>query len=167
MRKLTTLVAILFVATVAFGQDKMFKHSGEKLDVKIVKVSEFTITFTYPNEQAEQTIGKYAVGKIEYGSGRKEEITEKIVINGSDDWEKVIILEEATAAVGLKKQGEIRGKTSGMYSFRTSGNADKKAMERLKKEAAEAGAPFVLITAEKDSRWSTQSIKRGFAYSYK
>lgn len=167
MRKFTTLVAILFVATVAFGQDKMHKHTGEKLDVKILKVGEFTITFTYPNEQAEQTIGKYAVAKIEYASGRKEDISEKIVVSGSDDWEKVVILEEASAAVGLKKQGEIRGKTSGMLSYRTSGNADKKAMERLKKEAAELGAPFVLITNEKDSRFTTQSIKRGVAYSYK
>ncbi len=51
----------------------MIKHTGEKLDVKIVKVSEFTISYTYPNETAEQTIGKYAVAKIEYASGRKEE----------------------------------------------------------------------------------------------
>lgn len=169
MRKFSTLVALLFGATVAFGQsDKMYKHSGEKLDVKITKVGEFTINFTYPNEAAEQTIAKYAVAKIEYGaSGRKEEITEKVVIGSKDDWEKVVILEDVAATVGLKRQGEIRGKTGGMFSYRTSGNADRKAMERLKKEAAEMGAPFVLLTSEKDSRFTTQQIKKGFAYSYK
>jgi hypothetical protein len=168
MRKSFMLLAALFATVIAFGQsDKMLKHSGEKLDVKILKVGEFVITFSYPNETAEQTIGKYAIAKIEYASGRKEDITEKIVVGGSDDWEKVVILEDVQAAVGLKRQGEIRGKTSGMLSYRTAGNADKKSMERLKKEAAELGAPFVLLTSDKDSRWSTQSIKKGFAYSYK
>lgn len=166
------LLAVSFVTTLALGQtgqtDKMYKHSGEKLDVKIIKVGEFTISYTYPNEQAEQTIGKYAVAKVEYGSsGRKEEITEKIVINGKDDWEKVVILEDVANTVGLKKQGEIKGKTAGMLSYRTSGNADKKSMERLKKEAAELGAPFILMMSEKESRFTTQAIKKGFAYSYK
>jgi len=161
------LLIALFVTVVSFGQDKMFKHTGEKIEVKIIKVGEWAISFSYPNETAEQTISKYAVAKIEYASGRKEDITEKIVINDKDDWEKVIILEDAGASVGLKRQGEIKGKTGGMFSYRTSGNADKKAMERLKKEAAELGAPFVILMSEKDSRFTTQSIKKGFAYSYK
>lgn len=168
MRKLMMLGIALFATMIAFAQnDKMYKHNGEKIDVKIIKVAEFVINFTYPGETAEQTIGKYAVAKIEYASGRKEDISEKIVVLDKEDWEKVIILEEATAAVGLKRQGEIRGKTAGMLSYRTAGNADKKSMERLKKEAAEMAAPFVLLTSEKDSRWTTQSIKKGYAYSYK
>lgn len=168
MKKTLSMFVALFATLVVFGQnDKMIKHTGEKLDVKIIKVGEFVISYSYPNEQAEQTISKYAVAKIEYASGRKEEITEKIVVSGKEDWEKVVILEEANQSVGLKKQGEITGKTAGMLSYRTSGNADKKSMERLKKEAAELGACFVLVTKEKDSRWSTQSVKRGVAYSYK
>lgn len=167
MRKSIMLMVALFATIVTFAQDKMYKHTGEKLDVKIIKVGEFVINFTYPNETAEQTIAKYAVAKIEYGSGRKEDITEKIVVSSKDDWEKVVILEDVAATVGLKRQGEIKGKTAGMLSYRTAGNADKKAMERLKKEAAELGAPFILLQSEKDSRWSTQSIKKGFAYSYK
>ena len=167
MRKSIMLMVALFATIVTFAQDKMYKHTGEKLDVKIIKVGEFVINFTYPNETAEQTIAKYAVAKIEYGSGRKEDITEKIVVSGKDDWEKVVILEDVAATVGLKRQGEIKGKTAGMLSYRTAGNADKKSMERLKKEAAELGAPFILLTSEKDSRWTTQSIKKGFAYSYK
>src|ERR1044072_5410477 len=155
MRKPLILLIVLFISVIAFGQnDKMFKHSGEKIEVKITKVGEFTISYTYPNETAEQTISKYAVGKIEYASGRKEEISEKIVITSKEDWEKVIIVEDVAATVGLKRQGEIKGKTSGLLSYRTSGNADKKSMERLKKEAAELGAQFVLLTSDKDSRFT-------------
>lgn len=167
MRKSLMLMVALFATIVTFAQDKMYKHTGEKLDVKIIKVGEFTVSFTYPNETAEQTIAKYAIAKIEYGSGRKEDITEKIVVSSKDDWEKVVILEDVAATVGLKRQGEIKGKTAGMLSYRTAGNADKKSMERLKKEAAELGAPFILLTSDKDSRFSTQAIKKGFAYSYK
>ena len=167
MRKPLLSLVALFVTVLSFGQDKMYKHTGETIDVKILKLGEFTISYTYPNETAEQTIGKYAVAKIEYASGRKEDITEKIVVNDKDDWEKVVLLEDVSMVVGLKKQGEIKGKTAGLISYRTAGNADKKSMERLKKEAAELGAPFILLTSEKDSRWTTQSIKKGFAYSYK
>jgi hypothetical protein len=168
MKKLQlTLVAALF-AIVAFAQtDKMIKHSGEKLDVKILKVGEWTISYTYPNETAEQTISKYAVAKIEYASGRKEDVTEKIVVAGESDWEKVVVVEDKAAVVGLKKLDEIRGKTAGMMSFHTAGSADKKSMKKLKEAAAAMGAPFILMTSDKDNQFTTQSIKKGIAYSYK
>src|SRR5688572_21915979 len=143
MKKSLMLLVAVLATVITFGQtDKLYKHSGEKLDVKITKVGEFSINYTYPNETAEQTIGKYAVAKIEYASGRKEDITEKIVVSSKDDWEKVILLEDVAATVGLKRQGEIRGKTAGMYNFNTAGASDKKATKKLKMEAAELGAPF-------------------------
>ena len=168
MKKLQlTLVAALF-AIVAFAQnDKMIKHSGEKLEVKVLKVGEWTISYTYPNETAEQTIGKYAVAKIEYASGRKEDVTEKIAISGESDWEKVVIVEDKAAVTGLKKLDEIRGKTAGMMSFHTAGSADKKSLKKLKEAAAAMGAAFILMTSDKDNQWTNQSIKKGIAYSYK
>jgi|SRR5687767_5878276 hypothetical protein len=168
MKKSLMLLVAVLATVITFGQnDKLFKHTGEKLDVKIIKVGEFTVSYSYPNETAEQTIGKYAVAKIEYASGRKEDVSEKIVISSKEDWEKVVILEDVAATVGLKRQGEIRGKTSGVLAYHTAGTADKKATKKLKMEAAELGAPFILMQSDKDSRWSTQSIKKGFAYSYK
>ena len=168
MKKLQlTLMAALF-AIAAFAQnDKMFKHTGEKLEVKIVKVGDWTINFTYPNETAEQTISKYAVAKIEYASGRKEDVTEKIVVSGEDDWEKVVILEDKSAATGLKKLDEVKGKTAGFAMYQTAGTADKKSTRRLKQAAAQMGAPFVLLTSEKDNQFTAQAIKKGIAYSYK
>jgi hypothetical protein len=167
-----TLMAALF-AVVAFAQaDKMTKHSGETIDVKVVKVAEYTIVYKYPGEDAEQTIGKLAVAKITYSSGRSEQISEKITVGGADDWEKVQIIEDKTQIVGLKKLDEIRGKTSGMFSFHTAGSADKKATKKLKEAAAEMGAPFILMTSDNDARvgsngGANQGIKKGFAYGYK
>ena len=171
MKKITLSLAVLFAAFVSFGQsnDKMKKHSGETIDVKVVKVNETTITFKYPGEDAEQTIGKYAVASITYGSsGRKEDISEKIVIAGKDDWEKVQIVTDPSEVLGLKKGDEIKGKTAGLLSYNTAGSADKKATRRIKEEAADAGAPFILMTSDKSDGFGVkQSVKKGVAYSYK
>ncbi len=163
------LFAFLFSVTfsfILFAQDKMYLHNGKNMDIKIIKVSEFTISYTYPNETAEETIGKYAVDKIKYSSGREEKISDKVVVNGKDDWEKVMLLGKAEQAVGLKSVGEVGGKTSGMMGFHTAGSADKKSMKKLLEDAAEKGAQFVLITSDKDNQFTNQSKKRGVAYSY-
>lgn len=169
MKKLLLAVLVNVLALTGFSQsDKMLKHSGETLEVKIVKVGETTITYKYPGEDAEQTIAKMAIASITYSSGRKEEISEKIVVSGKDDWEKVQILTDASQVVGLKKGEEVRGKTSGLLSYNTAGSADKKATKRIKEAAAELGAPFVLMLSEKSDGFGVkQSIKNGVTYSYK
>lgn len=63
MKKITlSAIAILF-SLVAFCQknDLLVKHNGEKLEVKVLKVGETTVSCKYPGEDAEQTIGKFAV----------------------------------------------------------------------------------------------------------
>ncbi len=171
MKKIMLSVLTCFFAVLSFAQtaDKMIKHSGEKLDVKIIKVGETTIIYKFPGEDAEQTIGKFAVAKITYGgSGRSEDISEKIDISGKDDWEKVQIITDPSAVIGLKKGEDVSGKTSGLISYNSAGSADKKATKRIKQDAAELGAPFVLLVADKaDGYGIKQSIKKGVAYSYK
>ena len=163
------LFALFFCITfslVLFAQDKIYLHNGKDMDVKIIKVAEFIVTYSYPNETAEQTIGKYAVAKIKYSSGREEKISDKVIVGGKDDWEKVQILEKDEQAVGLKSLGEVGGKTSGMMGFHTAASADKKSMKKILEDAAEKGAQFVLITKEKDNQFTNQSKKRGVAYTY-
>jgi hypothetical protein len=168
MKKLFLLLLISITGLAGYSQDKMLKHSGETLDVKIVKVTEQTIIYKYPGEDAEQTISKMAVASITYSSGRKETISDKIVVSSKDDWENVVILTDASQVVGLKKGEEVRGKTSGMFSYNTAGSADKKATKRIKQAAAEMGAPFVLMISEKSDGFGVkQSIKNGVTYSYK
>jgi hypothetical protein len=170
MKKIAlTVVAALF-AIIAFCQnnDLLIKHNGEKMNVKVLKVGETTITYKYPGEDAEQTIGKFAVASIAYGgSGRKEVISEKIAISSEDDWEKVQILTDKSQVIGLKKGEEVRGKTSGLLSYNTAGSADKKASRRIREAAAKAGAPFILLTSDKNDGFGVkQAIKNGVAYTY-
>lgn len=169
-----SLVAVFMVTAAAYSQngatgtDKIYKHSGEVLDVKVQKVGENDITFKYPGEDAEQVIGKLAVSKIVYGSGRTEQVSEKITVDGKDDWEKVEIVTAPGLVLGLKKGEEIKGKTAGFVSYNTAGSADKKATRRLKEAAAAAGAPYILLTSDKSDGFGVkQSIKKGILYTYK
>lgn len=172
MKKLFLLLVL--VSVTAFGQvDKIYKHNGEIVNGKVVKLEEYTIVFKYDGEDAENTISKYAVEKIVYGkSGRVEEVTEKITINGEDDWEKVVILEDKAYISGLKKVDEVRGKT-GLINFQTGNTGDKKAEKKLKMAAAAMGCPFILQTADKttvgansNALGGSQAIKKGVAYKY-
>lgn len=147
--------------------DKLFKHDGETLEARIIRVGEYTITYAYVGEAAEQVISKYAVKQIVYGSGRTEKVTDKIVVTGEDDWENVIILEDKSQISGLIKKDEIRGKTSGIMSLQTFGSADKKAEKKLKQATAQLGCPFVFMAADKNNVKTTQAVKNGFAYAYK
>ncbi|MFB0910094.1 MAG: hypothetical protein QMA99_03960, partial [Flavobacterium sp.] len=105
MKQIILVLALIFgTNAVNAQQDVITKHSGEVVIGKVVKLEEYTIVFKYAGEDAENTISKYAVEKIIYGiSGRLEEITEKIVINGEEDWNKVVILEDRGYISGLKK----------------------------------------------------------------
>lgn len=173
MRKLLFLVAVMTVTMTSAQTDLIFKHNGEEVKGKVLRLEEYTIVFTYDNETAENTIGKYAVEKIIYGSsGRVEEVTDKIEVEGKDGWENVVILEDKSYIAGLKKGDEVRGKT-GMVNFQTGNTGDKKAEKKLKMAAAEQGCPFILLTADKttvgansNTFGGSQAIKKGIAYKY-
>ncbi len=63
MKKAILSILSLLVICCAFAQngnsttdkvitssDKVYKHSGEVLDVKVLKVGEFTVSYKYPGE---------------------------------------------------------------------------------------------------------------------
>lgn len=174
MKKIILLLSVIFCSITANAQvDVITKHSGEVVKGKVVRIEDYSVVFKYDGEDAENSIGKYAIEKIVYGkSGRVEEVTEKITINSQDDWEKVIILEEKSYISGLKKVGDVRGKT-GLINFQTGNTGDKKAEKKLKMEAAALGCPFVFMTSDKttvgansNAIGGTQAIKTGIAYKY-
>lgn len=171
MKKTLTTLFFAFAVMVAFASDKIFLHGGKTIDGKVIKVDDFKVIFTYDGEDAEQTLTKKAIEKIQYSSGRVEDISEKIVINGKDDWEKVEILLDKSEIVGLKKVGEVKGKTSGYFSGYVSGaGADKRANKKMLEAAAEMGCPFVYMTSDNANSgafsYGKQALKKGIAYTY-
>ncbi len=176
MKKIILSFLMLFTTSLIFAQvDIITKHSGETLSGKVIRVDEYIVVYKYDGEDAENSISKYAIQKIVYGkSGRVEEVTEKIIINGEDDWNKVIILEDKSYIAGLKKVGEIKGKTA-FINMHTGNTGDSKADKKLKMEAAKLGCEFIFMTADKDinesgangvSFGAVQAIRKGIAYKY-
>ena len=173
MKKFLLLVVAMIGFAANAQADKIYKHNGEVVDGKVVRLDEYTVIFKYDGEDAENTIGKYAIEKIVYGkTGRVEEVTEKIIVNGEDDWEKVVILEDKSYIAGLKKVGEVRGKT-GLINFQTGNTGDKKAQKKLKMDAASQGCAFILLTSDKttvgansNALGGSQAIKTGVSYKY-
>ncbi len=179
MKKLITTLFLASALVVAFASDKIFFHGGKIVDGDVVKVEEFTVVYKYTGENAEQTVGKKAVEKIQYSSGRTEQISDKIVIASKEDWEKVEILLDKSEIVGLKKIGEVKGKSTGGYS---GSKSDKKANMKLLQAAAAMGCPFVYMLSDSKSSggggyggWgggiasiasANQSLKKGIGYTY-
>lgn len=174
MKKFILVFAMFIAATLANAQvDIITKHSGEIVKGKVVKVEEYTVVYKYDGEDAENSIGKYAIEKIVYGkSGRVEEVTEKIVVSTEEDWEKVVVLEDKAYIAGLKKGQEVRGKT-GLINYHTGNTGDKKAEKKFKMAAAAAGCQFILMTSDKTTSGynsnaigGSQAIKKGVGYKY-
>lgn len=175
-KTLLTAAAFIFCSSAAFAQnDVIYLHNGQKVEGKIFKISENTVSFAYANEDAEQTLGKYAIEKVVYGkSGRIQNITDKIIVQSEGDWRNVIIIDNKDEIAGLKRVDEVKGKTA-FINYRTGEGSDRKALEKLKKDAAAMHCQFIYITTDKDidrksddggSFGQLQSIKKGIAYSY-
>jgi sRNA-binding regulator protein Hfq len=173
MKKLLLLATLCISFMTNAQSDKIYKHNGEEIESKVIRVDEFTVIFKYAGEDAENILSKYAIEKIVYGkSKRVEQVSEKIVVAVEEDWEKVVIVEDIAYIAGLKKANEIRGKT-GLINYHTGNTGDRKAEMKLKKEAAKAGCPFILQTADKstvgassNSLGGSQVIKKGICYKY-
>src|SRR5690554_885016 len=164
---LSTLGCLLVVS--AYSQDKLYTHKGDTLNVYVKEVNESSIRFTYPNEQSINTLSKNATEKIEYESGRVQQITEKIIINDYKDWEKVVITNLESDVQGLTKGKEMKAKAKGT-TFTSQGRVEARAFDKLKKEAASKGYHTLLIlttTGKSGSPYSSASSSiRAIGYKY-
>lgn len=152
------------------NNDIIVKHTGENLNVKIISVDE-KITFTYPNENVTQTIAKSCVQEIKFSSGRVQQCSEKVVVNGEEDWEKVIITTNPDDVNGLVRKGEVRSSSSNSWNFKSKEGVDKKATMKIKKEAAALKGHIILLQDQVKKNETilsgASSDKYGVAYGYK
>ena len=166
MKKLFLFAFVGFQLVSAYAQpttiDRLYKHNGDSMQARVVKVDEYVINYILPDEKVQRTIGKLAVEKIVYGDGKTEEISKKIEVNGKKDWDKVLIVYEATAVAGLKKGEDISGKTPyWSVSNISKEEIQNKSIKNLKQAAArDYYAPIVLIISDQ------KSYKQGVVYYY-
>lgn len=148
------LIFVISCITTTFvsAQDIIVKHDGEKLNVKVNYVTESIIVFTNPADSRSDKLGKAEVEKIVYQSGRIEPISNKIVVHGKKDWEKIVVTSNPLSVVGLIKKGEIHIKTT--HQIHGISNIESRDVEKMKKQAAEMGAHVIVLNGY-DARLET------------
>lgn len=145
---LTTVLSVCLMAffSLSFAQnDKVYLHNGEVMEVSVKGISSGIITYSYPGEALTQEVAEKQVEKIVFSSGRVQQVSEKIVINGKDDWEKVAITSLESDIKGLVRKGEVKGSKTGATTFSSTSKVLEKAEKEMKEEAAEMGAHIIFI----------------------
>lgn len=152
MKKSFLLFAFLVCATmVSFAQDKLFFHNGTVVTGKVVQNEPSYIKFIYEGDDITSTLGKVAIEKIQFKSGRFEQCSSKVIIKDpKKDFEKVMVLREKDECTGLVRIQEFTEKSGGAWSIgTTSGKYMQKVIKKMQKKAAELGGCAFLITSEK------------------
>lgn len=81
--KILVLVFCLFALN-SFSQDEIILHNGSILKAKVTNLNAsdgVTIAFIVEGETLTTELSKFAIKDIVFASGRKQTITEKIIIN--------------------------------------------------------------------------------------
>ena len=157
-------------------QDIMYTHKGGEIKCKIIEMGEKTIRYQYEGEDLINTISKNLVSQIKFVSGRVEKVTDKIIVRGEQDWQKVVITNLESDIQGLTRVGESMAKANSGWNTTNQGKMEKAAMDKLKKEAAAKGCHVILIlsttgkagTYEYGNVWSggTKASVTGVFYKY-
>lgn len=157
MKKIALLISVLvFTFVSAFAQDEIMLHNGIVAKGKVVKNEPSFIQFIYEGEDVPSTLGKVAIEKIKYQSGRVEECSQKIVINDpKKDYDKILVLREKEECVGLVRIQEFTEKSGGAWSLgTTAGKYEQKTIKKLQIKAASLGGCAILITSQESKGMS-------------
>jgi len=172
MKQILIFLVLSLAMNVSYGQDKIVKLSGDTIDCKVNEITNSNIKFIYQGEELINHISKNVVKVIIFNSGRIQEISERVVINGEEDWEKVKITNLESEIEGLVRGEEMMSKAASGWSTTGEGKMQKKAMDKLKKQAAAKGyhIVFLITTTTKGGHsgisGGTKASVTGVGYKY-
>jgi len=172
MKKVIFLFVLLSFCTIVLAQDRIMTHRGDTIVCKISELTDNNIKYRFEGEDLLNNISKNLVREIKFSNNRIQKISEKVVINGLEDWQKVKITNLESDISGLNRKGEFTANAASGWSTTGEGKMQAKAMDKLKKQASEVGAHIVLIltTTSKGGghgmSGGTKASVTGVAYSY-
>ncbi len=80
MKKIIATFLALFIAFLSFSQttstDRIYKHNGDVMEVKILKITDLTIVYKIPNQELQENISKLAVDRIVFSTGVEQKIVD-------------------------------------------------------------------------------------------
>jgi len=142
---LTFLVSVLHVSA---QQDTIFKANGDQLFVHIKEVTETSVKYVFPKEDALNTVNKSSIKKISYKSGRQDFFESQLSlldITSCLDWNKVHLSNIETEITGLRKVANLGAKAQGMTTWSSTVKLQDRAYDKIKMQAAMLGANMVYI----------------------
>jgi hypothetical protein len=139
------LIGLVLSGLAGEAQDKVITLNGDTINCRILDFNGVALTFSMP--PGDSVCYKLAsqIYQLLYSNGQIQNISQRILISGEKDWEKVIITYDSTDVDGLVRVGELKTKT---YTSNDEEQALMKGQIKLKKEAAKMGASVVLITKQ-------------------
>ncbi|MBL7903353.1 MAG: hypothetical protein JNK73_15245 [Bacteroidia bacterium] len=146
----TPLIAVvLFSALQLKSQtDTIFKNDGEIILGHVSEVTETAIKFVYPGESFSNALGKNAVKKIHFKSGRKQDFSADLnisLVKGCQEWNKVQISKIESEVIGLMKLDIIGAKAKGATTWTSLAKLQDRAYNKLKIETAMLGGNVAYI----------------------
>lgn len=168
MKKFLLVLILSFTAKAVISQeasknDTIYKINKEMVICKIFHIADAEIIYSFPGESLTNSVSKKLIKEIHFSSGRIQTFSEKIIIKGEDDWEKVQLTNIESDIIGLIKKGEVKG--YGNPPFVTAKSARRKAEEHIKRAAAKLGCHTIFILSENTPVVGSIMIA-GIGYSY-
>lgn len=143
--------AILSLSFIALSlnsiADHIYKHNGDVIDCEIQSVENGVYKYVYKNEKAIHTIGKYAIKKVIYDSGREEQGSKRYEVYAKK-YKEVIITEDPNDVAGLTELSQtepIIGYKNKVFTYKRLSRTNEKAL----KEYASLRNSFIVLVTDK------------------
>ena len=131
--------------------DVIYFINGEKAECRIIRASDDEIEYKLPNDNMVISSSISRVSKIEYANGRVEHNQNAINFlrfYETHDWEDVVVTYNFADTKGMVRVKDLSDKAG---SIGRSEFAIDRAIQNLKKEAAELGCGLILINGSTNS----------------
>lgn len=144
-----TMITFLFltVSLSLWSQSHIIvKHNGEKIAANYLKTQDYLMYYNTGQDQVEQTVSTFAVAElIHTASQAVTKISDKIIINGEQDCDKVKVIP------ARHHQGLVASTQKITLNNRVKGQTPLAVQQQnialLKRKAAKEGVPFVSIAS--------------------
>jgi len=125
--------------------DTIVKLGGKKLLVKVIKINEKDVTYTFPEKTDNLSILRKDIEKVIFQNGHREVFNPPVLMMIDEtQWEAVLVTENPEEVEGLFLRGTISASSSS--DCRDNKSAKQSAIIRLQKKAANMKASVILIT---------------------
>jgi len=151
-KNILLLVLAVFFTGPILAQEKVKKDTiyllgQRKMVVEVKGIFYSNIKYLDPETGETKSMETKNIQRVIFDSGRKEVFNKPLVgMINKTDWKNVVLTRKEGDVEGLYEVGQVKGRSSA--NNRTAKSAERTAVIRMKKRAANKGAEMILVTKE-------------------